>query len=154
MAEYEDESYETDAEKPKGLRAQLEKELAEKKELKEELDALRGEVRKNTLSSLLTAKGINTKVIKFIDDDVTDEETLNAWLADNADLFGSSETTEVEDATPNATSEEINSAKKLGTLNEVASTPGKIEELNAKIANAKDKTELNEALQELRQYML
>lgn len=151
--EYEEE-YESEDDKPKGLRAQLESSLAEKKQLKEELDALRGEVRKNNISSLLAAKGINTKVMKFIDESVTDEATLETWINDNADLFGLDVNNNTEDAKPNATSEEIQSARRLANLNEVATTPGRIQELNAKIANTTDKAELDAALKELRQYML
>lgn len=153
--EYEEDNYEAEDEKPKGLRAQLESSLAEKKQLKEELEALRGEVRKNTLSSLLADKGINTKVIKFIDDNVTDEATLETWINDNADLFGLNvNDKKEEDAAPNATSEEIQSARRMANLNEVATTPGRVQEIEAKINNASSKQELNAALDELRKFTL
>jgi hypothetical protein len=153
--EYEDDNYENEDEsKPKGLRAQLETSLAEKKQLKEELEALRGEVRKSTIASLLAAKGINSKVMKFIDDSVTDEETLNAWIDDNADLFGLDVNNNTEDAKPNATPDEIQSARRLANLNEVANTPSKMAELENKMANASSKEELADLIKEAGKYML
>lgn len=72
----------------KGLRGQLEQALADKKALEAEVAELRGKARQTEVSNVLTAKGVNPKVAKFIPADVEGEEGISKWLEENADLFG------------------------------------------------------------------
>lgn len=59
------------------------------KELESELLGLRSERRKSTVESLLAERGLNTKVAKFIPNDLdVNAESLSAWLEENGDVFG------------------------------------------------------------------
>ena len=87
MAENDD--YDEQEESPgKGLRAQLEQALREKKELESQVADLAGKYRQVEVTSILAAKGVNSKIAKFIPSDVTGEEAISKWLEENADVFG------------------------------------------------------------------
>jgi hypothetical protein len=58
------------------------------KELEAELQTLRTEQRKSTVKSVLESKGIRPSIAKYIPEDVTSAEDIDAWLADNAEDFG------------------------------------------------------------------
>jgi len=59
------------------------------KELQSELEALRKFQRETTISQVLTEKGINPKVAKFIPSDIDlSSDGINNWLTENGDLFG------------------------------------------------------------------
>ena len=56
--------------------------------LEAELESLRAERRSLTVSQVLEAEGVPTKIAKFIPADVTEPEAVKAWLNENADVFG------------------------------------------------------------------
>lgn len=58
------------------------------KELEAELQTLRTEQRKSTVKSVLESKGVRPSIAKYIPEDVTSAEDIDAWLADNAEDFG------------------------------------------------------------------
>jgi hypothetical protein len=58
------------------------------KELEAELQTLRAEQRKSTVKSVLESKGVRPSIAKYIPEDVTSAEDIDAWLADNAEDFG------------------------------------------------------------------
>ena len=59
------------------------------KELQSELEALRKFQREATISQVLTEKGVNPKVAKFIPADIEmSSDSISNWLTDNGDLFG------------------------------------------------------------------
>ena len=57
-------------------------------ELEAELQTLRTEQRKSTVKSVLESKGVRPSIAKYIPEDVTSAEDIDAWLADNAEDFG------------------------------------------------------------------
>ena len=58
------------------------------KELEAELQSLRTEQRKSTVKSVLESKGVRPSIAKYIPEDVSTAEDIDAWLADNAEDFG------------------------------------------------------------------
>lgn len=59
------------------------------KELQAELEALRKFQREATISQVLTEKGVNPKVAKFIPADIElSSDSISNWLTDNGELFG------------------------------------------------------------------
>jgi hypothetical protein len=58
------------------------------KELEAELQTLRSEQRKSTVKSVLESKGVRPSIAKYIPEDVTSAEDIDAWLAENAEDFG------------------------------------------------------------------
>ena len=58
------------------------------KELEAELSTLRTEQRKNVVKSVLESKGVRPSIAKYIPEDVSTAEDIDAWLADNAEDFG------------------------------------------------------------------
>jgi len=59
------------------------------KELQSELEALRKFQREATISQVLTEKGVNPKVAKFIPADIEiSSDSISNWLTENSELFG------------------------------------------------------------------
>jgi len=59
------------------------------KELQAELEALRKFQRETTISQVLSEKGVNPKVAKFIPADIEmSSDSISNWLTDNGELFG------------------------------------------------------------------
>lgn len=57
------------------------------KELEAELNALKSQARQRTVKDVLTAKGVRTSIAKYIPQDISNEEEINAWLKENAEDF-------------------------------------------------------------------
>ena len=73
---------------PANLRKALKKEQTERAAKEAELEALKAQLRASSVESALTAKGVPSKIAKFIPGDVTTPDQINAWLTENADVFG------------------------------------------------------------------
>jgi hypothetical protein len=58
------------------------------KELEVELNSLRTEQRKNVVKSVLESKGVRPSISKYIPEDVSTAEDIDAWLQENAEDFG------------------------------------------------------------------
>ena len=59
------------------------------KELQAELESLRKFQREATISQVLSEKGVNPKVAKFIPADIEmSSDSISNWLKDNGELFG------------------------------------------------------------------
>lgn len=59
------------------------------KELQSELESLRRFQREATISQVLTEKGVNPKVAKFIPADIEmSSDSISNWLTENGELFG------------------------------------------------------------------
>lgn len=74
---------------PADLRKALKKEQTERAAERAELEALKAQIRNSNVENTLTAKGVPAKIAKFIPSDVTTPDQINAWLTENADVFGS-----------------------------------------------------------------
>jgi hypothetical protein len=112
------------------------------KELTEQLDGLSKTQRERTVKEVLEKKGVSPKaarlLLKDIDGEVN-EESVNNWLDDNAELFGINVPSE---AAPEKG--EINRAalRQQDALTQGAVTPDRAEDINNRIDNASDMDEL------------
>jgi hypothetical protein len=65
------------------------------KELQAELESLRRFQREATISQVLSEKGVNPKVAKFIPSDIEmSSDSISNWLTENGELFGVSAPTQ------------------------------------------------------------
>jgi hypothetical protein len=58
------------------------------KELEVELNSLRTEQRKNVVQSVLESKGVRPSISKYIPENISTAEDIDAWLQENAEDFG------------------------------------------------------------------
>lgn len=145
------------AEAPRGLRAQLETVLAEKKALEQEVANLKGTVRSRAVADILSAKGVPAKVANLIPSDVEGEEAVTKWLADWSDVFGIKTETQ-EDTTAQAAAiaatPEAAATQRLQDLGNSAVAPGKLADLEARMQEAKTPAELNALMAEAKKFIL
>lgn len=144
--DFVEEQPQQDKDGPANLRKALKRAEKEKKELAEQLAQIQADLRGRSVKETLAQKGVSEKVAKFIPGDVSTPEQIDAWLAENADIFGikptEAETAQVteEEAANRAAYQRINAA----TQN--ANTPTRNQDVAAKIAGAKNINELNDLL--------
>ena len=79
---------------PANLRKALKRAEKEKKELTEQLAAIQSDLRSRSVKEVLASKGVPDKLAKFIPSDVSTPEQVDAWLTENADIFGFSKSAE------------------------------------------------------------
>lgn len=92
---YEDDLYDHSEEMPsdstlvKKLRSKIDELAARAKELETENLSLKGQSRKQTLSSALAARGYPAKIAAFIPADIEPtDEAIDEWLSEYGDVFG------------------------------------------------------------------
>jgi hypothetical protein len=103
------------------------------KELSEQLEGFLKEKKEVTVRSVLEKKGVNAKAARLIMKDLEDvnEEAVNNWLDENADLFG----IKVADA-PAVDKNDLAALRNQDVLTQGAFTPDKAEDLEMRINNA------------------
>jgi hypothetical protein len=109
------------------------------KELTEQLEGLSKSQRERTVKEVLEQKGVNPKATRLILKDLDDitEESVNAWLEDNGDLFG-------------LTKPEVNEEKELNRaalrqqdiVTQLGMTPDRAEDMAMRIQNADSAEEI------------
>lgn len=154
MADYDYEDEELDDTKEnliKDLRKQLKSLSKEKSELSQELSSYKTQAREKSVSQILEAKGVSSKVAKFLPSDLEGEEAINTWLDENADIFGYSvdktETSVIDDS-------ERQAANRLRSISESAATPNKVDDIETRLKNAKTEEEISAIWEESRKYFL
>lgn len=92
---YEDDLFDHSEEMPsdsnlvKKLRSKIDELAAKAKELETENLSLKGQSRKQTLSSALTSRGYPAKIAAFIPADIEPtDEAIDEWLSEYGDVFG------------------------------------------------------------------
>lgn len=98
MSDWDDEELE-DSNLVKSLRKQLKTLTSERDSFKEELSTLKPQVRKTTLTSVLTDLGVNSKIAGLMPESLdATKEAVADWLKDYGELFnlGSKEETPPE----------------------------------------------------------
>lgn len=150
--DYEDEDFEDTKENLiKDLRKQLKSLSKEKSELSQELSSYKTQAREKSVSQILEAKGVSSKVAKFLPSDLEGEEAINTWLDENADIFGYSvdktETSVIDDS-------ERQAANRLRSISESAATPNKVDDIETRLKNAKTEEEISAIWEESRKYFL
>ena len=119
---------------------QKEKELAE---LKSQFENLSKTQRERAIKDVLEARGVNSKIAKFIPQDLDPtEESLSKWLSDNGDVFGVQQATTQSAVDP----QQAAAYKKMNKAVDAGLTPDSNDDLLKKILNTQTKEELDEVL--------
>jgi len=103
------------------------------KELSEQLEGFLKEKKESTVRQVLEKKGVNAKAARLIMKDLEDvnEETVNGWLDENADLFG----IKVADA-PEVDKKNLAALRNQDVLTQGAVTPDRAEDFEMRLNNA------------------
>ena len=109
------------------------------KELSEQLEGFLKEKKESTVRQVLEKKGVNAKAARLIMKDLEDvnEEAVNNWLDDNADLFG----IKVDDA-PEVDRNNLAALRNQDVLTQGAVTPDRAQDLEARLNNASSAEEI------------
>jgi len=104
------------------------------KELTEQLESLSKVQRERTVKEVLEKKGVNAKAARLVLKDLDDvnEESVNNWLDDNADLFG----IKINKEEPQVSEVDKAALRQQDILTQSAMTPDRAEDLNSRIDNA------------------
>ena len=104
------------------------------KELTEQLETLSKGQRERIVKETLEKKGVNPKAMRLVlkDLDEVNEETVNNWLDDNADLFG----LEVREDAPEVNSQNRATLRQQDLVTQGAITPDRAEDMGMRIDNA------------------
>lgn len=103
------------------------------KELTEQLESISKVQRERTVKEVLEKKGVNAKAARLIMKDLEDinEESVNGWLDDNADLFGIKVAEEQANNAPS-----LAALRQQDIVTQGAMTPDRAEDLSMKLENA------------------
>ena len=109
------------------------------KELSEQLEGFLKEKKESTVRSVLEKKGVNAKAARLIMKDLEDvnEEAVNNWLDENADLFG----IKVSDA-PEVDKNNLAALRNQDVLTQGAVTPDRAEDFEMRLNNASSAEEI------------
>jgi hypothetical protein len=104
------------------------------KELTEQLETFSKAQRERTVKEVLEKKGVNAKAARLVlkDLDEVNEESVNNWLDDNADLFG----IKVDKEEPRVSEIDKAALRQQDVITQNAMTPDRAEDLNLRIDNA------------------
>jgi len=104
------------------------------KELTEQLESISKVQRERTVKEVLEKKGVNPKATRLILKDLDDinEDSVNNWLDDNADLFG----IEVAKDTPVVSEMDRAALRQQDILTQGAITPDRAEDMNLRLDQA------------------
>jgi hypothetical protein len=125
---------------PANLRKALKKAEREKKEMAEQLAQIQADLRNRSVKDVLATKGVPDKVAKFIPADVSTPEQVDAWLNENADVFGFKPADAPADQ---ETQDNIRAYDRINAATQNANTPTRDADLMGKISGAKSIDELN-----------
>ena len=143
----EDEDLDTETEVPmdgsdllKKLRKAKRADEKRIKDLTEQLETLSKGQRERIVKETLEKKGVNPKAIRLVlkDLDEVNEESVNNWLDDNADLFG----LEVSQDAPETNNQNRATLRQQDMVTQGATTPDRAEDMEMRIANANSAEEI------------
>ena len=114
------------------------------KELLENLTNMKNSVRERSVKDVLASKGLPEKISKFIPEDVTSAEEVEAWVAEYGDVFGATPQSEEQPAAPNP---ELQALSRIANVQNTGETyAGDPDQLDALIRAAQTPEELNRVL--------
>jgi len=128
---------------PANLRKALKRAEKEKKDLAEQLASIQSDLRNRSVKEVLATKGVPDKVAKFIPGDVSTPEQVDAWLTENADVFGFAPSNAESAPTDAAQAANTAAYQRINAATQNASTPSRDADLMAKVNGAKSIDELN-----------
>lgn len=108
------------------------------RELEAQLSELNNFKRTNSLTSILSEKGVNPKIAKFIpaDMEITDESVLS-WLNENGELFGVA-----VKPSQNQESNDYSALRQIDAVTNTALSPDGINDMFSAVNNAQSEEEL------------
>ena len=109
------------------------------KELSEQLEGFLKDKKESTARQVLENKGVNLKAARLIMKDLDDvnEETVNNWLNENADLFG----IKASDA-PEVDKDNLATLRSQDVITQGAVTPDKAQDLETRLNSASSQEEI------------
>ena len=120
---------------------QKDKELAD---LKAQFGDISKAQRERAVKDVLEARGVNSKIAKFIPSDIDPtEESLSKWLDDNGDVFGFQATESNQNTVDPA---QAAAYKRMNNATEQAQTPDASDDILRKLMSANSKEELDEVI--------
>lgn len=147
-----------------GLRSQLEEALKVIKDQNKQIESFKQEAQQAKVTSMLSDKGISTKVAKLIPSTIVDSDGLDAWLEEFSDVFGignsdNSATVQVDTVTadqgsPSVQPEVVNANKRVNTLNQNAASQEVVHDFEARIRSATTSDEVDSIIKEAQSYFL
>jgi hypothetical protein len=150
--EYEDEDddFTTPSNDSNDLVKQLRKATKQKdkelQELRSQFENLNKAQRERAIKDTLEARGINSKIAKFIPTDIDPtEESLSKWLDDNGDVFGY-QATESNQASVDPA--QAAAYKKMNNATEQGLTPDASDDIMRRLMSANSKEELDEVIRQ------
>jgi len=128
----------------KELRKAYKEAQKQKKELQEQLQSMKNSLRERSVKDVLASKGLPEKISKFIPEDVTSAEEVEAWVSEYGDVFGIQAASEEQPAAP---SPELQAINRIAATQQSGETySGDPNQLDALIRAASSPEELNRVL--------
>jgi hypothetical protein len=122
---------------------QKDKELAE---LKAQFGDISKAQRERAIKDTLEARGVNSKIAKFIPSDIDPtEESLSKWLDDNGDVFGYQATESNQTVVDPA---QAKAYKRMNDATGQAQTPDSSDDILRKLMSANSKEELDDVIRQ------
>ena len=142
----DDDDFESESDNPlRALRKENRAKEKQIKELQEQLNSLSKAQRERSLADVLSARGLNDKIAKFIPETVTSEEEVASWLEEFGDVFGATPAQpEVKDE---AVDPRFEALQKIASTQATGQAPtGDADQIASLIASARTPEELNKVL--------
>jgi hypothetical protein len=117
--------------------------ITAQKELADQLAQIQSDLRSRSVKDVLANKGVPEKVAKFIPGDISTPEAVDAWLSENADVFGFQIAGQESASQSDEMKANVAAYQRINAATQNASTPPRDQEIAAKIAGAKTVEELN-----------
>lgn len=130
--------FNSDTDLVKKLRKALKAEQKKAKELESTLGELTNAQRERVLKDVLTSRGINSKVARFVPQDIdASEEAISSWLEQNADVFGY-EVPQKQAVSAN----DLASLRQIDIVTQGALSPDRAQDIELRLANAQSEDEI------------
>ena len=114
------------------------------KELAEQLQQMQSSLRERSVKDVLASKGLPEKIAKFIPEEATSAEEVEAWLSEYGDVFGIQESTEEQ---PQQVNPELQAWQRIASTQSSGQPfTNDPDQLSGLIANADSPEALNKLL--------
>lgn len=142
----EEDEFESDSNAMKELRKAYKAVQKQNKELAEQLDSFKSNLRDRSVKDVLASKGLPEKVAALIPRDATSSEEVEAWLGEYGDVFGLMQASS-EQAAQQPVSPELQAMTRIAeTQSSGQPFSGDASQLDALIRAAQTPEELNRVL--------
>lgn len=130
--------FESETDLVRKLRKALKAEQKRNKELETSLGDLSKAQRERVLKDVFSSRGVNTKVMKFVPQDLdASEEAINSWLEENADVFGFTVEPEKQ-----VNEKDLASLRQMDIVTQGAISPDRANSIEMQLENANSEDEI------------